>query len=183
MDDNHQWVRFKFSKHWTKVFLILTNKPRFVIYITLVTISKLTLYVDTVYRSLSILCINRPGWTGFPVHLVDVKTKLSKSFFSTLEKLILITPFKLNCIKPLGLSLHNITSPLYAKHFSPRSIRMYASAFLHHSSTIVQVWWLLSKGMISTYLSHTDSQYHGCWWPGDVRSQVISSHGNDLIYR
>ena len=21
------------------------------------------------------------------------------------------------------------------------------------------------------------SQYHGCWWPGDARSQVISSHG------
>ena len=24
-------------------------------------------------------------------------------------------------------------------------------------------------------------QYHGCWWPGDIRSQVISSHGIDLV--
>ena len=25
------------------------------------------------------------------------------------------------------------------------------------------------------------SQYHVCWWPGDVRSQVISNNGIDLI--
>ena len=25
------------------------------------------------------------------------------------------------------------------------------------------------------------SQYHGCWWPGDGRSQTISSHGIDLV--
>ena len=25
------------------------------------------------------------------------------------------------------------------------------------------------------------SQYHSCWWPGDPRSQVISSHAIDLI--
>ena len=24
------------------------------------------------------------------------------------------------------------------------------------------------------------SQYHGCWWPDDTRSQIISSHGIDL---
>ena len=24
-------------------------------------------------------------------------------------------------------------------------------------------------------------QYHGCWWPGDTRSQGISSHDIDLI--
>ena len=25
-----------------------------------------------------------------------------------------------------------------------------------------------------------NSQYHGCWWPGDARSQGINSHGIDL---
>ena len=26
------------------------------------------------------------------------------------------------------------------------------------------------------------SQYHGCWWPGDTRSQDISNHGIDLLF-
>ena len=25
------------------------------------------------------------------------------------------------------------------------------------------------------------SQYHGCWWPGNARSQCISGHGIDLV--
>ena len=25
------------------------------------------------------------------------------------------------------------------------------------------------------------AQYHDCWWPGDTRSQVISSNGIDLV--
>ena len=25
------------------------------------------------------------------------------------------------------------------------------------------------------------NQYHGCWWPGDVRSQGIRSHGANLV--
>ena len=27
----------------------------------------------------------------------------------------------------------------------------------------------------------TYSQYHGCWWSGDTRSQSISNHGIDLV--
>ena len=26
-----------------------------------------------------------------------------------------------------------------------------------------------------------NSQYHGCWYPGDKRSQGISSNGTDLV--
>ena len=26
------------------------------------------------------------------------------------------------------------------------------------------------------------SQYHGCWWPGGIRSQGISSNGIDLVF-
>ena len=33
--------------------------------------------------------------------------------------------------------------------------------------------------MTKTYLSH--NQCHGCWWPGDIRSQVINSHDIDLV--
>ena len=32
-------------------------------------------------------------------------------------------------------------------------------------------------------LSIGHSQYHGCWWPGDTRSQGISSHDIDLSKR
>ena len=31
-------------------------------------------------------------------------------------------------------------------------------------------------------LAFSQGQYHSCWWPGDVRSQVISRHGIDLIF-
>ena len=27
------------------------------------------------------------------------------------------------------------------------------------------------------------NQYHGCWWPGDASSQVIISHGMDIIHQ
>ena len=26
------------------------------------------------------------------------------------------------------------------------------------------------------------NQYHGSWWPGDTRSQGISSHGIDIVF-
>ena len=39
---------------------------------------------------------------------------------------------------------------------------------LYHSSTLKDLCILLS-------------QYHGCWWPGDTRSQGISSHDIDLV--
>ena len=26
------------------------------------------------------------------------------------------------------------------------------------------------------------SQYHGCWWPGDLRRQGISCYGTDIVY-
>ena len=31
------------------------------------------------------------------------------------------------------------------------------------------------------FILHT--QYHGCWWPGNARSQGINSHGIDLCLR
>ena len=39
------------------------------------------------------------------------------------------------------------------------------------SRNIQRIWILL----------HVSSQYHGCWWLGDIRSQGISSHGTDSV--
>ena len=27
------------------------------------------------------------------------------------------------------------------------------------------------------------NQYHGCWWPGNIRSQGISNHGIDKVIK
>ena len=39
-------------------------------------------------------------------------------------------------------------------------------------------WWLKSFIKNQFFLC---SEYHGCWWPGDTRRQVISSHAFDLV--
>ena len=46
---------------------------------------------------------------------------------------------------------------------------------------IFQHWHLKPFLMEYKDLFIQHSQYHGCWWPGDARSQVISSHGIDLV--
>ena len=41
----------------------------------------------------------------------------------------------------------------------------------------------LGSSLVSGIISMTDwlhDQYHGCWWPGDARSQGVSSHGIDF---
>ena len=40
---------------------------------------------------------------------------------------------------------------------------------------------ILIQRKIGTILSYLHSQYHDCWWPGDMRSQGIMSHGIDLV--
>ena len=42
----------------------------------------------------------------------------------------------------------------------------------HHDSHTV---------VLKTRTHKSNSQYHGCWWPGDIRSQGISNHGIDLF--
>ena len=38
---------------------------------------------------------------------------------------------------------------------------------------------VLLHGRQDMFILH--DQYHGCWWPGDPKSQGITSHGNDII--
>ena len=43
------------------------------------------------------------------------------------------------------------------------------------------VRWHPSSWKTRSRLPNIHCQHHGCWWPGDARSQVISSHGIDLV--
>ena len=47
-------------------------------------------------------------------------------------------------------------------------IYLHLSSFLY--TKLMQVVDILPHGIL------LDSQYHGCWWPGNVRNQAISSH-------
>ena len=50
--------------------------------------------------------------------------------------------------------------------------RKHKYAFILHYQPWNKCWNLLSR---KTEASPSYNQYHGCWWPGDVRSQGISS--------
>ena len=55
---------------------------------------------------------------------------------------------------------------------------MFANA--HHSSPLKQhVLKLMLKEDKDSHIA--PSQYYGCWWPGDISHQGISSHGIDLV--
>ena len=43
---------------------------------------------------------------------------------------------------------------------------------------LVELWTCCNSSWKTTC---SYSQYHDCWWPGDMRSQGISSHGSDLV--
>ena len=60
-------------------------------------------------------------------------------------------------------------------------ILKYNCVFYHFS---ILRWRRLLKSVIVEDKDLFDlySQYHGCWWPGDARSQVISIHGIDLVF-
>ena len=46
---------------------------------------------------------------------------------------------------------------------------------------LIYMYTIYSDLKENKHRSFIQSQYHGCWWPGDTRSQsIISSHGTDL---
>ena len=55
------------------------------------------------------------------------------------------------------------------------------SLIFYHFSTLMtaQLAEILPDWKWDQFMPH--SQYHDCWWPGDVRSQSISNHGIDQI--
>ena len=89
--------------------------------------------------------------------------------------------FQIDCVTLLGITLPLlsifttwIALKLYVLNFSTESYNIY------HSSALTWQGWLESF-LCKTRTCLFHSQYHGCWWPGDARSQSISSHGIDLI--
>ena len=66
-------------------------------------------------------------------------------------------------------------------HFFRENIKIYLHfmSFLHANKTqVVEIPPRVRQG--SAYSTY---QYHGCWCPGDVRSQGISNHDIDLVKR
>ena len=67
--------------------------------------------------------------------------------------------------------------------------RMHSLWILHISSDTLFTPWLISCWatvvesihLKTKHLLSQDSQCYGCWWPGDARSQDISSYGIDLV--
>ena len=51
----------------------------------------------------------------------------------------------------------------------------------YHPTTLTWHRLLKSFHVQGKDLSRLLSQYHGCWWPGDTRSQVITDNGIDLV--
>ena len=64
---------------------------------------------------------------------------------------------------------------LYVLNLGNINIYLHFVSFLHIDTTqVVEIRPQIRQ-------EPTYSQYHGCWCPGDVRSQGISSHDTDLV--
>ena len=75
--------------------------------------------------------------------------------------------------------LHRVITALDCSCLGKMNMCFYSIAFLHIGMT--QVFDILLPGSQRACSIH--SQYHGCWWPVDTRSQGISSCGIYLIPR
>ena len=77
--------------------------------------------------------------------------------------------------KYIGWYLGQRTNPLRAKFFRGNTY-IY---ILFHSSTLI--WHRKLKSFLTLDLRILHKQYHGCWCPGDARSQGISNHDIDQV--
>ena len=93
------------------------------------------------------------------------------------KKPITPTNHKDHLMVSLGILLLRWIYSLCAK-FYRGNIYIY---ILCHSSTLIWHRYLKSFLKLEKDLHIPYSQYHGCWCPGDVRSQGISSHDTDLV--
>ena len=68
-------------------------------------------------------------------------------------------------------------NPLHAKFFREnKNMHLHFMSFLHNNKTQVVEIPPQDKDLPTLH-----DQYHGCWWPGDARSQGISNHDFDLV--
>ena len=96
--------------------------------------------------------------------------------------------------------IHSIDLVGYSGWLNIRAVDDMATQGARSSSAMVLTWLVILDDSISWLLMtwrHKElghhqpwywlgwlfwmTQYHGCWWPGDTRSQVIISHGIDLV--
>ena len=72
-------------------------------------------------------------------------------------------------------SVSKYVNPLHAKFFRGNiNIYLHFVSFLHiYTTQVVEI--------LPQVRQELHSQYHGCWCPGNVRSQGISSHDIDLF--
>ena len=76
---------------------------------------------------------------------------------------------------PRSLSPHGVTRPQWVNLLHTEF------CIFCHFSMMRWHWWLKSFPMEDKDMIILYNQYHGCWWPGDTRSQGISRHGIDLV--
>ena len=69
----------------------------------------------------------------------------------------------------------------YCAELFLRKIKMYLHFLSFLNVQMTQVFEIILH--IRQYLLILHSQYHGCWWPSDARSQGIRSHAVGLLLR
>ena len=141
-------------------------------------------YIDIFTLSNIILLWSRHGqiitWNRF---LWDVTTHPWPHFNCILSKWLLMSghwwAIKSNRWIHLSITITQcLFNPLRAKFFRGNiSIYLHFVSFLHIDTTLVVD--ILPQIRLPTYFIW--SIYRGCWCPGDVRSQGISSHDIDLV--
>ena len=79
----------------------------------------------------------------------------------------------------LVLWRQNISS--YSTEYFIKHKQIFAFFIIYHFSSMRWVRQLKSSFTKDKELDILCSQYHGCWWPSDGRSQVFRSHAINLI--
>ena len=79
--------------------------------------------------------------------------------------------------------LRNIKTCLYFLPFINTEMAQVAKIFpfFGQNPSFFYFFWPKSFLRVDKDLFILHSQYHGCWWPGDARSQGISNHDIDLF--
>ena len=94
----------------------------------------------------------------------------------------------MGAVKSLGRTLSEVLLDLPERAISQEMLNIFILEMsLKIANLILQLHlpWAnklnLNWNQISMKIRINNCHYHGCWWPGNTRSQVICSHGIDLV--
>ena len=79
-------------------------------------------------------------------------------------------------MKP-SANLWSKRAPINIKIYKDKTVSR--SSYLYNGNIILGKTALYWDGALFIF----QNQYHSCWWPGYIKSQVISSHGIDQFFR